>query len=160
MVNTSTGAVSYTWNFGDGSGINTTANPEHEFPGLEPGNYEVMLIAESSYGCLDTAYQQVIVRDALIYYVPNAFTPDGDEFNQDFKPVFTSGFDPFSYHLTIYNRWGERIFESFDLEYGWNGTYGNNRDIVQDGIYTWTIHFKLSENDARRQIQGHVNVIK
>ena len=98
----------------------------------------------------------------MIYYVPNTFTPDDDNFNQTFKPIFTSGFDPFDYTLYIFNRWGEIIFESHDANVGWNGTYGSNSEIemVQDGTYTWKIEFKTNANDERKMIIGHVNILR
>jgi gliding motility-associated-like protein len=100
----------------------------------------------------------VVVQDNLIYYVPNTFTPDGDIFNQTFKPVFTSGFDPYNYSLMIFDRWGELIFESRNTQVGWDGTY-NNR-IAQEGVYTWRIQFKLLEGDDRREIFGTVLSIR
>ena len=102
-----------------------------------------------------------VVED-LIFYVPNTFTPDGDTYNQIFRPVFTSGYDPFDYQLLIFNRWGETIFESNDSNVGWDGTYGLGDQVryVQDGTYTWRIEFKLKRNDSRKIVNGHVNVIR
>jgi gliding motility-associated-like protein len=92
--------------------------------------------------------------------VPNSFTPDGDQFNQVFVPIFSSAVDQSSYHLSIFDRWGELIFESFDLQVGWDGTYKVNQGMVQDGMYIWKIDFKLKKNDDRRLVTGHVNVLK
>jgi len=97
-----------------------------------------------------------------IVYISNTFTPDNDNFNQTFKPIFTSGFDPFDYTLLIFNRWGEIIFESHDATVGWDGSYGNSGEVgvVQDGVYTWKIEFKATSNDERRMVIGHVNVLR
>jgi gliding motility-associated-like protein len=95
-----------------------------------------------------------------VYYIPNAFTPDGDQFNQNFKPVFTSGFDPFDYNLKIFNRWGELIFESMNHEIGWDGTYKATEGTCPDGVYVWMIEFKTTSTDARKKIQGHVILMK
>jgi gliding motility-associated-like protein len=157
--NTSIGAVDYLWNFDDESMNSTIDSPNHTYPEAD-GNYNVQLIATSSLGCVDTAYGFIQVQAELLYYVPNSFTPDKDDYNEIFKPIFTSGFDPYDYTLLIYNRWGEIIFESHNAEIGWEGTYGVNGEIVQDGTYTWTIEFKRSINDAHKQIQGHVNVLR
>jgi gliding motility-associated-like protein len=94
----------------------------------------------------------------LLYFIPNTFTPDNDQYNQYFKPVFTSGFDPFDYNLKIFNRWGEIIWESNDPEVGWDGTY--NGKLVQDGTYSWKIEFKTNNSDERKMIHGHVNIMK
>lgn len=157
MVNNSVNAVTYEWNFGDGE-FSQASNPLHTFPLYVPGSYTIELIAHSAFGCTDTAYATVVVQEELIFYVPNTFTPDGDEFNQAFQPVFTSGFDPFDFNLLIFNRWGEVIFESNDAEIGWDGTY--NGKYVQEGTYTWKIEFKTTKNDARKFTVGHVNVLK
>jgi len=156
--NTSTGASGYVWDFGDGSGSSSTVNPTHTFPAETAGSFTVTLIATSPIGCVDTAYGSVRVEEVLIYYVPNSFTPDGDDYNETFKPVFTDGYDPFSFSMFIYNRWGEVIWESHDASVGWNGMYGGYK--VQDGTYTWKIEFKTSMNDERIMDIGHVNIIR
>ncbi|MEY3236018.1 MAG: hypothetical protein RI883_119, partial [Bacteroidota bacterium] len=160
--NNSVGASDYVWDFGDNSPTSTVDSPNHLYPSEEEGAYQVMLIATSSFGCADTAYSYIQVNEELLFYVPNTFTPDGNNFNQTFQPVFTSGYDPFDFTMLIFNRWGELIFESHDASVGWDGTYGSNGQIgiVQDGTYTWKIEFKTSLNDERKMIVGHVNVIR
>lgn len=160
--NTTIGGVNYTWNFGDSSATSALINPEHDYAGLPLGNYLVTLIAYSPSGCVDTTSRIIQIKEDLVYYIPNCFTPDDDEFNQFFQPIFTSGFDPYDYNLFIYNRWGELIFESHDANVGWNGSYGKNSEIelVQDGVYTWKIEFKTSDTDERKMIVGHVNVLR
>ncbi len=100
-----------------------------------------------------------LARVVIIFYVPNVFTPDGDEFNEVFQPVFTAGYDPFDFHLMIFNRWGELIFESYNADIGWDGTYGE-RGLVQDGVYVWKIDFKETMSDKRHIHTGHVTVLK
>jgi gliding motility-associated-like protein len=159
--NNTTGAVQYSWSFGDDSALTDEENPTHTYP-EEPGTYQVVLIATSPLGCVDTAISVIQVYEELLYYVPNTFTPDYDNYNQTFQPVFTSGFDPYDYTLLIYNRWGEVIFESHDATVGWNGSYGgpDGIEMVQDGTYTWKIEFKVTRNDERKMIVGHVNIIR
>jgi gliding motility-associated-like protein len=90
--------------------------------------------------------------------VPNAFTPDNDEFNQTFKPIFTSGFDPMDYTLLIFDRWGELIFESHNHDVGWDGKFQGN--FVQDGVYVWRIEFKETMTDKRHKVFGHVSILR
>jgi len=157
FFNQSENAETYLWNFGDGSGSDAM-NPQHTFPDDGPGQYLVTLFAYSEFGCMDTATQIVYVNDELIFYVPNAFTPDGDQFNNIFLPIFYSGFDPYNYTLYIFNRWGEVLFESHDTSVGWNGTYGGN--IMQDGVYIWKIEVKESDS-ARSEIHlGTVTLLR
>ncbi|UKN03746.1 gliding motility-associated C-terminal domain-containing protein [Paracrocinitomix mangrovi] len=150
--------LSYTWDFGDGY-FSTNINPDHIFPTNPNISYTITLLVEDDNGCIDSNSAIIHIDDILLYYVPNAFTPNGDNFNNVFTPVFTSGFDPYDYHMTIFNRWGEIIFESYDASIGWDGTYGN-AGIVQDGTYVWKISFGTTMSDERQTISGHVTVLK
>jgi len=158
FTNTSEFATNYDWEFGDGTPNTTVEHPVHIFPSDEDGNFTVQLVAYNSIGCTDTATLAIIVTEELIYYIPNTFTPDGDAYNNTFHPVFTSGYDPYDYHMMIFNRWGQLIFESYDSEFGWDGTYGGK--LMQDGTYTWKIDFKQTKNDKRIMKTGHVNIIR
>lgn len=161
FTNTSSnGAVTYVWDFGDESVTSNEENPTHVFPDEESGGYVVTMIAFTPLGCSDTITIPIQVWEELIYYIPNTFTPDGDEYNQTFQPVFVSGYDPFNYHMWIYNRWGELIWESHDDSVGWDGTYGSDGRKVPQGTYTWKIEFKVEKNDERKMDSGHVNIIR
>ena len=160
FTNTSVNSDEWAWNFGDNSLTNTQEHPTHTFPDHQAATYEVELIAYN-YGqmCSDTTSLIVNVQDVIIFYAPNIFTPDGDDFNETWKPVFFSGYDPFDFHLLIYNRWGEVIWESYNADAGWNGHYGNG-GLVDDGTYIWQLDFKETMSDKRHQHSGHVTVLK
>jgi gliding motility-associated-like protein len=145
------------WSFDDGT-ESYEVNPTHQFPIGQVGNYEVQLIVITDQGCRDTTTRIVIVKDQLIVYVPNAFTPDGDEHNNIFLPIMTAGFSPASYEFYVYNRWGELVFESNDTQVGWDGTYSGG--MSQAGIYTWVIRFKDDDNDEKHEMSGHVNLME
>lgn len=121
FYNNSSPANEYLWDFNDGSAIETATNPSHIFPDGEGGSYIVTLVASNGPGCSDTAKLIIKVEEEIIFYVPNTFTPDNDNYNEVFLPVFTSGYDPYDYTLLIFNRWGELIFESHDVRFGWDG---------------------------------------
>ena len=93
-----------------------------------------------------------------LIYIPNSFTPDGDEHNNRWLPTFTSGFDPYSFNLTIYNRYGQIIFESNDSTEGWDGTYNNV--MCQDGIYSYIISYGNLKDDGYNVIRGHITLIR
>jgi len=84
----------------------------------------------------------------------------GDDFNEVFLPVFSSGFDPSDYTLYIFNRWGDLIFESHDPKVGWKGTFGAEGNLVQDDTYTWKIIYKHKNDKKKNVVVGHVNVLK
>lgn len=148
-------ALNWNWDFGDGY-YSTSQNPTHSFE--NQGTYTIQLFV-SNEACIDSAYLTIRVQEELVYYVPNAFTPDGDLFNNEFIPVFTSGVDLHDYHLTIFNRWGEIIFESYNPSIGWNGTYGHG-GLVPDDVYTWKITVGDINNGKVHSINGHVSVLK
>ena len=87
----------------------------------------------------------------LVYYIPNTFTPDGDNFNQTFFPVFYSGFDPFNFEMLIFNRWGELIWENHDPNQGWDGTY--NGTLMPSTDYWFTVDY--TEAAAYKQFKAH-----
>jgi gliding motility-associated-like protein len=156
--NLSTGQLISTWNFDDGAIMeqsNTTF--DYQYP-YEEGDYLVHLLVESQYGCLDSTTQLIQVKGDVLYYVPNAFTPDGDEHNNMFSPVFTSGFTPGSYQFDVYNRWGEMIFSSQNPQIGWDGYF--NFMKCSEGMYAYSIKFVVSSSNELRSITGHVNLLK
>ncbi|MNV13318.1 hypothetical protein D3C71_1039530 [compost metagenome] len=131
---------------------NPTATPS------ETTTYQVTITTPA--GCSASATITITVSEGDVY-VPNAFTPDGDEFNNEFKPVFPLDFQPYEYEMLIFNRWGEIIFESHDQEVGWNGTYLASGELCKEGIYTWKIQAKKSSHQTETLVRiGHVNLIK
>ena len=162
FTNLSTGASAYNWYFGDGTPMSQLVDPIHTYNFDENGTYQVMLVAFSPTGCSDTAYSSFQYAEELVFWVPNSFTPDGNEYNQVFLPIFSSGYDPYNYNLSIYNRWGELIFESNDMTIGWDGTYVSSGKIheSQDDVYTWKIRYKIKANDEHKIAVGHVTIIK
>lgn len=157
--NNSSGAQTYFWNFGDG-GTSTESAPFHLFNNQENQGLTVTLIAASSLGCTDTASFVIEFNPGLIYYIPNTFTPDADQFNPVFKPIFTFGIDVNNYLFEIYDRWGAIIFESRNVLVGWDGTYGANANQCQNGTYIYKITIKTPDLDDRKVINGHINLIR
>jgi gliding motility-associated-like protein len=158
FTNNSQGASSYFWDFGD-SNTSIDESPNHLYEETEEGIY-VTLTAISDFGCIDSVSIVIPFDEQEIFYVPNTFTPDGDNFNQVFNPVFYSGFDPFNFEMLIFNRWGQVIFETHNTEIGWDGSYSDQTGIVSDGIYTWKITYKNPKTDERKILIGHVLVLR
>jgi gliding motility-associated-like protein len=157
FINTSSNADQYFWLMGDGVENTAAIAPTVVFP-TDASAYTITLIAYSANGCVDSVTKIIPVEQSVVYYIPNAFTPDGDEYNNTFRPVFTQGHDPDNYTLAVYNRWGETIFESHDVQQGWDGTYQGA--LSQEGAYTWSIRFKHRNDDAWEALSGHVSLIR
>ena len=157
LYNNSINSSSAVWYFGDGTSSNDNSYEiTHTYP-YEDGNYTIILSVSSDFGCLDSSEISIQISGDPIYYVPNTFTPDGDEHNNVFQPILTTGFDPASYHLALYNRWGECVFESFSTNQGWDGYYGGIK--VEQGTYSYLIQFFDKKANKIIQLNGHVNVI-
>jgi gliding motility-associated-like protein len=93
-----------------------------------------------------------------IFYIPNAFTPNGDERNNTFRPIITSGVDIYNYSFVIYNRWGQIIWESYNPNIGWDGIYNNV--ICQNGVYNWKLKFKTPKVDNIKEFFGNLTIIR
>ena len=148
-------ALTWNWVFGDGN-YDNLPNTSHVYN--FPYTYTVMQIV-SNNGCVDTAFASVPLLEEQLFYIPNAFTPDGNGFNATFTPIFISGFDPYNFHMAILNRWGEVIFETYDASIGWDGTYGAN-GLVQNGTYIWRVEFGDINSDKTFNYEGHVTLIR
>ena len=171
FTNTSTNATAYAWDLGEcsTSSVSLFATPTPYYNvgsfnqlnytyGCEPGYYEVTLIANNQGFCPDTAMALVQIYDDVLLYVPNSFTPNGDGMNDVFHPVITSGIRPNTYSFTVFNRWGEVVYETNDPIDGWDG-FKNNK-LCQDGTYTWLIKFFHSQNGDAKEFVGHINLLK
>ncbi|WP_341905513.1 gliding motility-associated C-terminal domain-containing protein [Fluviicola taffensis] len=167
FTNTSSGNIDqYTWVMPTESIDMTTKDPL-QYTFTTDGNeitYPVWLIASDSiYGCIDTAYQEIIIPNIFVIYAPNSFTPNGDGIN-DFFLIEAS--DILSLDLSIFNRWGELIYhgeagaESKDAS--WDGKYQG--ELVQDGTYTYLAkvvpkNYNQGEYGAK-EISGSVLVLR
>lgn len=151
------GGVNENIEWSNGSTDNQTI---YHFENNVPG--ETVIVGVDVTNQCGTGSDQVNVQlmDCELYvYVPNSFTPDGNEHNQVFVPVIT-GSNISDYSLVIFNRWGELVFETSELNQGWDGSYMGN--IVSDGIYTWRLRVS---NDATsqadvREYSGHITLIR
>jgi gliding motility-associated-like protein len=119
----------------------------------EPGQYVVEV---NSNNCIQTDTVDVIGTPGEgVVYVPNTFTPNGNVTNEKFTAV---GDGITSYHMHIFNRWGELIFETTDMNAGWDGTYHGK--LVQQDTYVYQIEYVTLCSDKKKRVVGHVNVIR
>ena len=131
LENRSSNAAQYQWLYPPiGSSTNTDLNIKY----TDTGIYTITLIAISSHQCTDSITNTVIVSNDLQILMPNAFTPNGDNVNDVFKPI---GVGIQKLQITIYNRWGELMYSSDDKNGGWDGTFMGKQ--VQQGAYLYLI---------------------
>ncbi len=148
----------YEWDFGDGTHSNT-ASPEHQYRSDIGRKYVIQLIVMDDLEvCMDTAYSQINIKEISLFYIPNTFTPNGDNYNNVWQPVFTAGYDPYDYKMTVYNRYGKLVWQSNDASIGWDGTYDGSDS--QEGVYVWKAEFKERNSDKKHEETGFVTLLK
>jgi len=150
----SVGAAQYCWSFGDGDS-SLTQNPMHSF--YDYGEFTTTLIVTSDKQCKDTAEVLIIVEEDFTFYAPSAFSPDNDGRNDMFN-VFGTGINEDDFSLMIYDRWGELIFTSDKLEYGWDGKIKGEK-VATIGTYVWMATYR-DRNKNQHQKSGYVTVIR
>lgn len=153
FTNLSSNYVSNYWSFGDGDS-SLMVNPDHLYRHV--GYYPVSLIAITDKGCRDTVIEIIKINDVFTFYAPTAFSPDNDGKN-DFFFVYASGIDETSFHIYMYDRWGELIFEADDTHKGWDGKVSGK--MSQVGTYTWMAVFKDFLGNQKTQA-GKVTLIR
>ncbi|MBI2259294.1 MAG: gliding motility-associated C-terminal domain-containing protein [Flavobacteriia bacterium] len=89
-----------------------------------------------------------IIDSSFYMFIPNAFSPNDDELNQTFKPIITTSLRFVNYSLTVYDRWGELLFESHNPDVGWDGTF--NTTQLQSGVYTWKLSYSNDLNQEKK----------
>jgi gliding motility-associated-like protein len=150
------GVVSWTWSApGATPSSSTQENPTFTFPEGVVGNYPVQLVVVSEVGCIDTVEFTLQVVSDIIFYAPNTFTPDGDEFNQTWG-FFVDGIDEFDFELLVFNRWGEIIWETHDVNAKWDGTYHGK--VAPQGSYNWIARVKNKYDDSKEEFRGSMSI--
>lgn len=152
----STDVTSWEWTIGDQISYNGSSF-YHEF--TAPGTYDVNLIVFNEYACSDTALNQIIVNPSLTVFVPNTFTPNSDENNQLFYPVFSgSNFERTYYSFRVYNRWGEVVFQTSNIQDAWDGLH-KGKPCMQ-GTYSWELGYVEKSSQTLKHLRGHVNLVR
>ncbi len=145
--------ASWNWDFGTGdtSGIQ---NPSYQY--LDTGMFTVRLLVTSVDGCTDVTRRTVVIDPDFMFYVPNAFSPNMDGRNDYFRG-YGEGVNWDTYELTIYNRWGEEIFYSADVETPWRGWFKDRE--VEVGVYVWKIRI-FSTSGIEHVYRGGVSLLR
>jgi gliding motility-associated-like protein len=151
FMNTSQNADFYNWVFSTGY---QTAQTHAQYTFSEAGTYYVTLYAENEIGCRDSIMKPIYIRPEHFIYVPNTFTPDANRNNDFFSAVTVNIVE---LQVAIFNRWGEAVFTSNDVDFTWDGSY--NGRPVNDGTYIYRIEYRTIDNETGKLV-GHVNVLR
>lgn len=154
FMDNSASAVSWQWDFGDGTTLTDVLSPLHTYS--DTGNYSVQLIVTSEGGCIDTTYGLVRVEPEFTIFIPNAFTPNGDGTNDSF---FATGVGFIDYEMLIIDRWGKEIFRSVDKSQQWDGSYYYNDNMCQNDVYEYIVSVH-DYNGKLHKLIGHVTLVR
>ncbi|MGB0882950.1 MAG: gliding motility-associated C-terminal domain-containing protein, partial [Vicingaceae bacterium] len=158
-LSTGTGPLSYVWDFNSGvlPDSTTEENPIYTFRDDSAGIYSVTLTVTDTNGCVDIAKGNVVINNTYLFYIPSSFTPNGDGLNDDFK-AYGEGIELSNYTMSIFNRWGELMFQTNNLSNGWDGTYKGKP--VKAGVYIWKIKAKEEAGTVIHKNHGQITIAR
>ena len=141
------------WNYGDEQTSNDFEGP-HEY--INSGIYTITLSVNTAFGCSDETSQRIRIPTPYYFYVPNAFSPNGDGKNDIFKP-YGFGFNAEKYEFMVFERTGRLVFRTDNYEQGWNGMDNGKR--IAYGAYVYVIRTEDMDGEPK-EYTGTVTVIR
>jgi gliding motility-associated-like protein len=152
ILTASPGYISYNW-----SPTNSLSSPNNFFTTAFPKQTTCYSVSATKFvGCVltDTTIITVVDCPTKIYF-PTAFTPNNDGRNDVYKPIIEG--DMIKYHFSVYNRFGQKIFETSQPQNGWNGIV--NGLLQQTGSYIWLCEYQF-KNQLPKQAKGSLLLIR
>jgi len=149
--------VAWSWNFGDLAGATSVLqNPHYAYP--DTGCFPVTLMVVNKDGCKASVEHPICIEPIFTFYAPNTFTPNGDGHNDTWFPNGV-GIDPNNYHLMMFDRWGNLMWETYTWLEGWDGKANGGDKVAQIDTYVWKVDLKDVFHNKHQYI-GHCNIIK
>ncbi|MBL7891133.1 MAG: PKD domain-containing protein [Bacteroidia bacterium] len=154
----STRAAGWLWDFGDTSSTSNSSlltNPSHTYS--DTGIYCIKLTVRDSGGCADSTVKCLTVKPQFTFYIPNAFSPNEDNINENFNG---KGSGISKYKMMVFDRWGNLIFTTDDLNIGWDGkVQDKSGNLVQQDVYVYKIVLTDIFSTTHNYV-GHVSVVR
>ncbi len=156
---TANGGSTYSWSPSDGLNCSTCRTPI-----ASPIETTVYCVTVSDNGCSDMACVTIVVSGedcetnyltAGTVYIPNAFSPNKDELNDVFKPVVNC---VHNYTFVVFDRWGEKLFETNDIDAGWNGQYKGR--VCKSDVYVYKVTFIDDPRDNYHSFIGRFALLR
>ena len=147
--------IAWDWITSDGGIYSGSSSVNHSF--ADSGSYFVTLTATNANGCQDDITKLVYVNADLFVHLPNAFTPNGDPLNSHFGlSGITQGVSQFK--MMIYNRWGQQVFYSEDVNIKWDGTFLGKP--AEQGVYVYRMEYTNPKQTQWYYFNGEVNLLR
>jgi len=137
--------ISYSWLFAEDGSTSNLQDPTYTFK--DTGLYCTRLAVTNTHGCVDTTIQCVDVQSLYTFYIPNAFTPNGDGLNDVFGP---KGDYIMSFEMYIFDRWGGQLYHTTDITKPWDGSVNGNK--AEEDTYVYLINV----TDVHRQQHSYI----
>lgn len=134
----------------------TLLGPNHNVTFEDTGYYQILQVVENQFGCMDSLERYIKVNPGYRIYIPNSFSPNNDGTN-DFFTVY--GEEISNFEIVIFNRWGQQIYRSYDLENGWDGTTALSENKVSQGVYLYIVK-ATDDKGFVHKFEGTVNVVQ
>ncbi len=152
FIDHSSNATSFTWNFGDGEN-SSSQNPYHTY--MDTGRFAVTMYAMNELGCFDSSSAgHFIIRPNPDFFIPNAFTPNGDDMNDVFRVY---GSRVAKAELNIFSRLGEKLYTIHSTDDSWDGTFLGLSLNTGVYVYSGIIQF---DSGKKIKVKGDVTLIK
>ena len=155
---------SYQWTFSelDGTllGGSNQANPVFTFPNAFGNNYIVALEVTDIHNCSDmTTGNTVVINDIPQFYIPTGFTPNNDGLN-DVLQFIGADIDETRFQFEVFNRFGEKVFESTDPNSAWTGNTANGEYYAPNGVYSWRAIVVSKSTGVKKEINGSIIIMR
>jgi gliding motility-associated-like protein len=147
--------ISYYWSV-NGEVVYDLNNVTFDLPSFTPGDFEICMSAYFTDICQSEECQMVNIKESFHVYIPTSFTPGSDGINDGYRPVFSNDEMLESYQMEIFNRWGEKVFETDNPNRGWDGSFMNTGYFVPDGCYTLIITYRSIFSDEKKIHKGQI----
>ena len=159
----STDNITYLWTF-EGTDISSSIERDPEdMIYQDQGDFEVILVTSDSLNCMHTASIFLIVNSTNIIYVPNVFSPNASNNDNQGLRVFGFGISEANFSMSVYNRWGELIWQTNSLSeaqtIGWTGIHADTGDEQSIGVYTYTLEGEFNDGEVI-ELLGTVTLLK
>jgi len=154
FIDLSIGASHGYWEMGDGTIINYIpgVNPEYSF--TQPGAYSMKLHVENIGNCASEFEKDLCILEPFVVFVPDIFSPNGDGINDI---LFVRVKSVSEFYFILYDRWGEKVFETNNTDLGWDGRFNNNN--LQSGVYVWFLSYTMVDGTINNS-KGDVSLIR
>lgn len=150
FTDNSLNTTQWLWDFGDGNTAKMQ-NPTHTYAPVV-ADYKVELVTTNNYGCIDSTSDSVHVVPDFRIYIPNAFSPNSDGLNDYFT---AKGIGIVTFNMMIFDRWGNLLYTTDDINRGWNGTVGGDTKIAQEDTYV----YKIQVTDIFKEQHSYIGAV-